>query len=548
MRSEGDRTKKAARRECTVLLGALQCLGASALLPGQSGESCEMAIYYGYRILSSHYTTILPSHAIMASLSSVPLELLKTILGMLDRRSLKTVRLVSKHYSIVVEPYIFSEAVFNLDVGGIDGLVNIAESPTLRQHVHTIRLHRRSGPKDFGAFEDWQGLNVHECVAPEGLDDDDFDVSRSEYRTDKLTERPMPKQEREGLSNIARRHLYDDYERERVDLQRHIGRLSTLVRSHVLSEEFEKSSGTTHDNDDDHLVQLFLQSFEQAIKRLPQLSGFSHQPAHLDEFWGTHWRSLRFHIYGILAMYNTEEEMHVDILQQFLCLRTLALAKDAGRGRLRFTRMHTGGTALWRPRDLIVLLNRLRRYGTSSWSPEEDWIHNIEAYEALNIRQTEDITRQLVCIEQSFFAELNDLHWNIRYDVDDDQIDLGGVGRSLSHILHSSRCLKKIYITFSQDTALQDLSDSSYWPRAPDLTDTSSQQLRLRPDIYKRQQAASSAWLRPSEPRSYSFEYLQAVTLSVVTIEQDLWAFLSELTALRHLALDHVALLPTGGS
>jgi hypothetical protein len=114
----------------------------------------------------------------------------------------------------------------------------------------------------------------------------------------------------------------DDYERERVDLQRHIGRLSTLVRSHVLSGEFENSSGTTNDKDDDHSIQLFLQSFEQAMKRLPQLSGFSHQPAHLDESWGTHWRSLRFHIYGILAMHDTEEETHVDILQQFLCLLT----------------------------------------------------------------------------------------------------------------------------------------------------------------------------------------------------------------------------------
>jgi hypothetical protein len=268
----------------------------------------------------------------MASFSSVPLDLLGKILGLLNHRNLKTIRLVSKYYSLVVEPYIFSEAVFDLDVGGIDGLVNIAESPNLRQHVHTIRLHRRSGPKNFGAFEDWQGLIVHEYVAPEGLDDDDFDVSRSEYGIDRLTERPMHKQEWEALSNIARRHLYDDYERERVDLQRHIGRLSTLVRSHVLSGEFENSSSTTNEKDDDHSIQLFLQSFEQAMKRLPQLSGFSHQPAHLDESWGTHWRSLRFHIYGILAMHDTEEETHVDILQQFLCLRTLALAKDAGRG------------------------------------------------------------------------------------------------------------------------------------------------------------------------------------------------------------------------
>jgi hypothetical protein len=247
-------------------------------------------------------------------------------------------------------------------------------------------------------------------------------------------------------------------------------------------------------------------------------------------------------------MHDTEEEMHVDILQQSLCLRALALAKDAGRGRLRLARMHTGGTAFWRPRDLMVLLNRLRRDGTPTWRPEEEWIHNIEVHEALNIQQTEDLTRQVVSIERDFFAELNDLHWDIRYDVDNDQTDLGGVGRSLSHILHSSRCLKKIYITFSQDTALQDLSDSSYWPRTPDLTDTSSQQFRLQPDVDKRQQAASGAWLRPSGPRNYSFDCLQTVTLSIVTIEQDLWAFLSELPALRHLALKHVALLPTGGS
>jgi hypothetical protein len=202
-------------------------------------------------------------------------------------------------------------------------------------------------------------------------------------------------------------------------------------------------------------------------------------------------------------MHDTEEEMHVDILQQSLCLRALALAKDAGRGRLRLARMHTGGTAFWRPRDLMVLLNRLRRDGTPTWRPEEEWIHNIEVHEALNIQQTEDLTRQVVSIERDFFAELNDLHWDIRYDVDNDQTDLGGVGRSLSHILHSSRCLKKIYITFSQDTALQDLSDSSYWPRTPDLTDTSSQQFRLQPDVDKRQQAASGAWLRPSGPKLF---------------------------------------------
>ena len=122
------------------------------------------------------------------------------------------------------------------------------------------------------------------------------------------------------------------------------------------------------------------------------------------------------------------------------------------------------------------------------------------------------------------------------------------MGRSLSYILLSSRCLKKICITFSQDTQLRDLSDTSYWPRHRYMARTSSQRLPLHVSSYKRQQVASGAWLRPLGPRGYSFGCLQALTLSVVTTERDLWAFLSELPALRHLVLRHVALLPTGGS
>lgn len=91
----------------------------------------------------------------MASFLSLPVELLVKIRGLLDRRSLKTVRLVSKYHSHIVESFIFPEVVFDLDIGGIDGLVNIAKSPTLREHVQTVRLHRRSGPEDFGAYEDW---------------------------------------------------------------------------------------------------------------------------------------------------------------------------------------------------------------------------------------------------------------------------------------------------------------------------------------------------------------------------------------------------------
>jgi len=41
MHSKGVRTEKAVRGKCTILVGALQCLGALALalLPSQCGES-----------------------------------------------------------------------------------------------------------------------------------------------------------------------------------------------------------------------------------------------------------------------------------------------------------------------------------------------------------------------------------------------------------------------------------------------------------------------------------------------------------------------------
>ncbi|KAG9683347.1 hypothetical protein KCV03_g10158, partial [Aureobasidium melanogenum] len=281
----------------------------------------------------------------MASFSSVAPELLEKIFGVLDHGSLKTVRLVSKYHSLLVEPMVFSEAVFDLDIGGINGLVSIAKSPTLRQHVQTIRLHRRNVPRDFGAFEDWQGLTMHEYIGLEGLDDDDLDAARLDNELRGYTGWPMSKQEWEALSNIDRRHLYENYERERVTLQQHIGGLSALVGCQVLGGEAEDSSGTTNDNEDDRSPRQFLQSFEQAIKRLPQLSGFYHQPAYLDECWGKRWRIIRFNISGVLAIHDTEEEMHVDSLQQSLCLRTLTLAKDAGRGKLRFVHMYTCGTA-----------------------------------------------------------------------------------------------------------------------------------------------------------------------------------------------------------
>lgn len=129
----------------------------------------------------------------MASFSNLPVELLVRILGVLDRRSLKTVRLISKYHSPIVESFIFSEVVFDLDVGGIDGLMNIAKSPTLREHVQTIRLHRRSGPKDFGAYEDWHELSVYEYIVPEGLDDDGHDDSKSNYEVKAPTESLMSK-------------------------------------------------------------------------------------------------------------------------------------------------------------------------------------------------------------------------------------------------------------------------------------------------------------------------------------------------------------------
>lgn len=155
-------------------------------------------------------------------------------------------------------------------------------------------------------------------------------------------------------------------------LQRHSRGLGALVCSRILGEDLEGSSSTTNDNNDDQSVDKFLQAFEQALKQLPRLSNFSHEPAHLDDFWGTRWRRLRFNIYGVLAESYTDEDIHIDALQLFLCLRTLALARGDGHGGIRSTHMYTGGTAFWRPRDLVLLLRRWSRDGASSSRLGED--------------------------------------------------------------------------------------------------------------------------------------------------------------------------------
>jgi len=105
----------------------------------------------------------------MALLSNLPTRLLVRIFGMLDLRGLEKTRLVSKYYFAVVESSIFSEVAYDLDIGGVDGLVNISGCPTPRRHVQTIRLHRRSGLEGFGAYEHWRGLTVYGFVAPEGM-------------------------------------------------------------------------------------------------------------------------------------------------------------------------------------------------------------------------------------------------------------------------------------------------------------------------------------------------------------------------------------------
>jgi hypothetical protein len=119
---------------------------------------------------------------------------------------------------------------------------------------------------------------MHEFFRFVGSDNGDFDADRLDSELKDSTERAITKKEWEALSEIDLYHLYEEYERERVTLQRHIGGLSALVRSQISDGESEDSSGTTNDNEDDRSLQLFLQPFEQAIKRLPQLSGFF-QPA-----------------------------------------------------------------------------------------------------------------------------------------------------------------------------------------------------------------------------------------------------------------------------
>ncbi|KAK3617014.1 hypothetical protein LTR22_026875 [Elasticomyces elasticus] len=99
----------------------------------------------------------------MASLLTLPPELLEDVLGLLGKADLKNFRRVSHECTPYATPLVFQKISIDLEPGGCDGLVSIARTPNLAQHVGTIHLERRNGLKTFNTFEDWRSAIGNQC-------------------------------------------------------------------------------------------------------------------------------------------------------------------------------------------------------------------------------------------------------------------------------------------------------------------------------------------------------------------------------------------------
>jgi len=80
--------------------------------------------------------------------------------------------------------------------------------------------------------------------------------------------------------------------------------------------------------------------------------------------------------------------MHIDALQLFLSLRALALA------RMRVVVSSTPhtyirGNGFWRPRDLMMLLERWDHDGERSWELTDEWIYDNVGYRESSNTETE---------------------------------------------------------------------------------------------------------------------------------------------------------------
>ncbi|KAK5689151.1 hypothetical protein LTR17_026481 [Elasticomyces elasticus] len=426
----------------------------------------------------------------MASLLTLPPELLEDVLGLLGKADLKNFRRVSHECTPYATPLVFQKISIDLEPGGCDGLVSIARTPNLAQHVGTIHLERRNGLKTFNTFEDWRSAIGNQCDLFADKSPEQFQI----YHSDKK----------------ARDSYWE--------------RVAVVVFSAITAGPQIKSN--TSD------AQCALGNCISGLEALTNVRNPTYSPAFENsDRWGRSWRNIQF-----LAGYGHDGiDPDVDALQQYFVLRVMLQAPNL----LQSVEVHFQGHAFWTTCHLHRLLHwtdtPFQDYNSDSEFGREridSWTDEIGGPRR-ETEYTEALGRELVNFA-SGFSRLSRLEYRLEGSMwtSDPEVHRD-IASAVSRTLRKAVKLQHLVLVFREGAGSD--SGSAGFCLGLEVPTADTEEM----------------WLQSCEVSHHllsavcCMESLGLLHLSFAVNAVDLLELFPRLQKLRHLRLNYVALLPT---
>ena len=348
----------------------------------------------------------------MDIISSIASELLHIVIQLLDKKSLKSLRLVNKLLNDVATQYCYETVRFDLvEIAPLNNLTKIAQDEKLRKCVKHLVLRRRYGLREnelrVGYFP-FKGVKIVWGEFDDELSETE-DWEQVSYREQKRL-RQKYNAERKGLERQARQITKSLYFRS-LDSNGNSDGNGCCEKVHP--SRSHKESQTLHDR--------LLQSFDQTISAFSNLREFSHEPAYKhDSCWALRWGKFRFDSSLAYGNNSDYEDGDVETLQLSIVLRALGRANILRR-TIQSLQLDFIGPAFWNAERLRWLwqgsdILTLRRQGYLR--PEERF--RTVSPDKLTEAESDLYNEQLSIIKNAF-THVRQL--NIAIDVTDEDGD-----------------------------------------------------------------------------------------------------------------------------
>ena len=272
-------------------------------------------------------------------LPPLPVEIWTMIICQLDKKTWKSLRLISRLLHDVATPFCFETVRFDLvEELPLRHLMQIAIHQRLRYCVKRLVLQRRYGLQKLPSFTDFKR---HLLFSDK--------TSRWMCQNDVPSYDPMTRAEWNSLSKEAQINIYEEYTADYNQLKQKARRLTRFWQFRILGPVScaENIHQSTSSDETPTLVDKMMQHLDKAFRAFKNLREFSHEPAYVfDKTWGCHWRRLPLRrtcagfdidnsLLGSFYDYRNDgayiEDRDVEALQLSLVLRALGWADYLNR-------------------------------------------------------------------------------------------------------------------------------------------------------------------------------------------------------------------------